>query len=215
MFFRTLRGVPDDLAWSAPYSARTVADELTRWRAVVGGIRAPEGVLKSIATLGFVNVLFWVSGDYDGWSDFAVANAAAPIILAIVLQLERPLVQRAMNAFAMIAAAIRRRRGHRRRISDPVRARRLEPRRTACGLGGDGDRAIVGGLGSSRIRACGRSRVLRRGEGVCRGIEGRSDESAQFDLMASDTLAGVPPILRRASHLRPCSRHLGQVVAQR
>ncbi len=106
ILFRTLRGVPDDLAWSAPYSARTFAGNLTRWSAAVGGARAPEWLLKSLTAVGFVNVAFWVSGDYDGWSNVLLVNAAAPVVPGFVLLIDRPLVQRAMTVFGIVAAAV-------------------------------------------------------------------------------------------------------------
>ena len=106
ILFRTLRGVPDDLAWSAPYSARTFAGKLTRWSAAVGGARAPEWLLKSLTTVGFVNVAFLVSGDYDGWSNVLLVNAAAPVVPAFFLLIDRPLVQRAMTVFGIVSAAV-------------------------------------------------------------------------------------------------------------
>ena len=106
MLFETLTGVPDDLAWARPFIIPTVAEKLTEWSDASGGFRPPEWLVKSVAILGFVNLGSWASGDYDDWSNVVVVNAAAPVVLAFVLHLDRPLARRALNAFAIVVAAV-------------------------------------------------------------------------------------------------------------
>ena len=106
ILFETLRGVPDDWAWTRPFIVPTVAGKLTEWSDASRGIRAPEWLVKSVAMQLFVNLGFWASGDYDAWSDIFVVNAAAPVALACVLHLDRPVVQRAMNAFIIVVIAV-------------------------------------------------------------------------------------------------------------
>lgn len=106
ILFETLRGVPDDLAWSRPFVVPTVAGKLTEWSDASGGMRAPEWLVKSVAMLGFVNILYWGSGEYGAWSDVMFVNVAALVVLAIVPQLDRPLVHRAMHAFTIVVVAV-------------------------------------------------------------------------------------------------------------
>lgn len=106
ILFAALTGVRDDLAWTRPFVVPSVARRLTEWNDASGGFRAPKWLVISLATLAFVNLGSWVSGDYDAWSDVLVANAAAPLVPAFVLLLDRPLVQRAMTVFAIVAVAV-------------------------------------------------------------------------------------------------------------
>ena len=103
---RMLRGVPDDLAWMKSFVVPTIARKLTEWGDASGGMRAPEWLVKSVAMLGFVNIMYWASGEYDAWSDVMFVNAAAPVFLAIAPQLDRPLMQRAVNAFTIVVVAV-------------------------------------------------------------------------------------------------------------
>ena len=106
MLYESLTGVPDDLAWTKPFIVPTVARKLTEWSDVSGSSRAPEWLVKSVAILVFFNLWSWASGDYDALRDVLVANAVAPVVLAFVLHLDRPLVRRAVTAFLIVVAAV-------------------------------------------------------------------------------------------------------------
>ena len=106
ILYETLTGVPDDLAWTRPFIVPTVAGKLTEWSNASDGLRAPEWLVKSVAMLVFFNVSFWASGDYDSWSNVVVVNSATPVVLAFVLNVDRPLVRRAVTAFVIVVAAV-------------------------------------------------------------------------------------------------------------
>ena len=80
---RVVRGVKDDLAWSAPYLPSMLAEQFERLSEALRNVRTLTPAISALAVLGMMNASLAVSDGDKAWAEWLRTNGA--VLAAIVL----------------------------------------------------------------------------------------------------------------------------------
>ncbi len=99
VLLRMVFGVKDDLAWSAPYLPKAMADSLERGGNGLSHFKTPTVVITSLALFGLLNTSLVVSDGDKPWTLFLGMNVVASGVILVMHNQQRSWARRILQGY--------------------------------------------------------------------------------------------------------------------